>query len=130
MSDENETVVVERGADGALVVRARDVTLRVGRQADDGLRSVELLLAGLGSCMLGTMLAFAENVGVPVDAVRIELTPTIADGPERVSRIDMRLRVEGDIDPKRLASLQRVAQHCKVHSTLDRRPELTLTFES
>lgn len=130
MTDGAETVVVGCGADGVLEARARDVTLRVGRKADDGLRSVELLLTALGTCMLGTMLAFAENVGIPVEGVRLELTPTFAEGPERVSRIDMRLRVDGEIEPKRLASLERVARHCKVHSTLDRRPELTLTLES
>jgi putative redox protein len=106
------------------------VTVRVGRQADGAMHSVELLLAALGSCMLGTMLAFADNVGVPVDGVRIELIPTMAERPERVARIDMRLRIEGDVDPKRLASLQRVAEHCKVHSTLEHLPELTLRLDA
>jgi uncharacterized OsmC-like protein len=123
-------VVVERAADGALEARARDVTLRVGREAEGALRSVELLLAALGSCMLGTMLVFAENVGIPVDGVRLELTPTLADGPERVQAIAMRLRIDGDIDPKRRASLQRVAEHCKVHSTLEHGAELTLTVDA
>ena len=122
--------MVERVEGGALEARARDVTLRVGRASDDTFRSVELLLAALGSCMLGTMLVFAENVGVPVDGVRLELTPTLVDGPERVGRVDMRLVLSGDIEPKRLASLQRVAERCKVHSTLHHGPELTLTVEA
>jgi putative redox protein len=130
MTDEPETVVVERAADGVLEARARDVTLRVGRRAEGGLRSVELLLAALGSCMLGTMLAFAENVGVPVDGVRLELTPTFAAGPERVVRIDLRLRIAGEVEPRRLASLRRVAERCTVHSTLEHGPELTLAVEA
>lgn len=130
MVDGTGTVVVERAADGVLEARARDVRLRVGRKAEEGFQSAELLLAALGSCMLGTMLAFAENVGVPVDGVRLELTPTVVGGPERIARIDMCLRIEGDIEPKRLASLRRVAEHCKVHSTLENGPELTLTVEA
>ena len=122
--------MVERVEGGGLEARTRDLTLPVGRASDDTFRSVELLLAALGSCMLGTMLVFAENVGVPVDGVRLELTPTVVDGPERVSRIDMRLVLDGDVGPKRLASLQRVAERCKVHSTLDHGPELTLTVEA
>lgn len=118
--------MIERAGDGALVAQARGVSVRVGRQAEDGLRSVELLLAALGSCMLGTMLAFAENASVPVEGVRLELTPVLAERPERVARIDMRLYIEGEIEPKRLASLRRVAEHCKVHSTLEHGPELTL----
>jgi putative redox protein len=124
-------VVVERGEDGILEAQTRDVRLRVGRKADDGFQSVELLLAALGSCMLGTMLAFAENVGVSLDGVRLELTPTtVVDGRERVSRIDMRLCIDGDVEPQRLASLRRVAEHCKVHSTLEQGPELALTLQS
>ena len=122
-------VVVERRPDGGLEARARDVTLAVGR--DDGaLRSVELLLAALGSCMLGTMLVFADNAGVSLDGVRLELTPTISERPERVARIDMRLRISGEVEPKRLASLRRVAERCKVHATLEHGPELTLAVET
>ena len=123
-------MVVERVEGGALEARSRDVTLRVGRASEDTFRSVELLLAALGSCMLGTMLVFAENTGVPVEGVRLELTPTLADGPERVSRIDMSLRITGDVEPRRLASLRRVAEHCKVHATLAHGPELMLSVEA
>jgi len=130
VGEDTATVVVERVEGGALEARARDVTLRVGRASDDTLRSVELLLTALGSCMLGTMLVFAENVGVSLDGVRLELTPTLVDGPERVGQIDMRLVLDGDIEPKRLASLRRVAERCKVHSTLHHGPELTLTVEA
>jgi uncharacterized OsmC-like protein len=130
VTDEIETVVVERAPDGALEARARDVTLRIGRHADGALRSVELLLAALGSCMLGTMLVFAENVGVTVDGVRLELRPILAAGPERVQRIEMHLHIDGDVDPRRRASLRRVAEHCKVHATLEHGPELTLTVDA
>ncbi|HVA31568.1 MAG TPA: OsmC family protein [Gaiellaceae bacterium] len=122
-------VAIARRADGGLEVRARDVTLAVGR-GEGTLRSVELLLAALGSCMLGTMLVFADNVGISLAGVSLELTPTLAGGPERVSRIDMTMRIDGDVEPKRLASLRRVAEHCKVHSTLEHGPELTLAVES
>ena len=122
-------VVVERRTDGGLEARARGVTLAVGRGAGT-LRSVELLLAALGSCMLGTMLFFADNAGVSLDGVSLELTPTLVDGPERVSRIDMTMRIDGDVEPKRLASLRRVAEHCKVHSTLEHGPELKLAVET
>jgi putative redox protein len=117
--------MVERRADGRLEARARDVTLVVGR-GEGSLRSVELLLAALGSCMLGTMLVFADNVGISLEGVSLELTPTLTDAPERVARIEMTLRIDGAVEPKRLASLRRVAEHCKVHATLEHGLELTL----
>jgi uncharacterized OsmC-like protein len=41
----------------------------------------------------------------------------------------MRMVVEGDVGPRRLASLRRVAEHCKVHATLERGPRLELEVE-
>lgn len=121
-------VVVERRPDGGLEARTRDVTLAVGR-VGPGFRSVELLLAALGSCMLGTMLVFAENSAIELDGVRLELEPVLAGRPERVDEIRMRMVVAGDVEPRRLASLRRVAEHCKVHSTLERGPLLSLEVE-
>lgn len=121
-------MVVERRPDGGLEARARDAVISVGRLGD-GFRSVELLLAALGSCMLGTMLAFAENSGIDLDGVRLELEPTLAKSPERVEEIRMTMRIEGDVEPRRLESLRRVAEHCKVHSTLERNPSLLLVVE-
>lgn len=102
--------------------------ISVGR-VGDGFRSVELLLAALGSCMLGTMLVFAENSGIDLDGVRLELEPTLAKSPERVEEIRMTMRIEGNVEPRRLESLRRVAEHCKVHSTLERNPSLQLVVE-
>ena len=91
MGEDTATVVVERVEGGALEARTRDVTLRVGRASDDTFRSVELLLAALGSCMLGTMLVFAENVGVALDGVRLELGASvgIASFPEHGHDVDV-----------------------------------------
>jgi uncharacterized OsmC-like protein len=128
MRGDASLVVVERLEDGTLEARARDVVVSVGR-AGGGLRSVELLLAALGTCMLGTMLVFAENVGVELDGVRLELEPVLASAPERVAEVRMTMRIDGEIEPKRLASLRRVAEHCKVHSTLEHGPSLVLEVE-
>jgi len=72
------------------------------------------------------MMVFAENTGIAFDGVRLELEPVLASSPERVAEIRMTMRIDGDIEPKRLASLQRVAEHCKVHSTLEGGPALAL----
>lgn len=114
VADESSRVVVERRDDGTLAASARGITVTVGREGD-GLRSVELLLAALGSCTLGTMLAFAENAGVDLAGVRLELEPVIAERPERVAEIRMTMHIEGDVDERRLASLRRVAEIGRAH---------------
>jgi uncharacterized OsmC-like protein len=120
-------VVVERRRDGVLEAGARGVTMEVGRTGG-GFRSVELLLAALGSCMLGTLLAVAENSGIAVDGVSLELEPVSAGRPERVDQVRMRLTMEG-IEPRRAAALRRAAERCKVHSTLEHGLRLELEVE-
>jgi len=126
MADEQPTpVVVERIGDG-LEARTRGLALRVGRASDDTFRSVELLLAALGSCMLGTMLAYAETAALELDAVSVELSPRLGGSPERVERIEATLRIEGDVPERRRAALRRAARQCKVHATLEHAPEISL----
>jgi uncharacterized OsmC-like protein len=104
------------------------VTLTVGR-SDGALRSVELLLAALGSCMLGTMLAYAETTGLELDGASVELQSTLAERPERVESIVATLRIERDLPERRLAALRRAAERCKVHATLAHGPELELVLD-
>lgn len=86
--------------------------------ATGAFRSVELLLASLGSCMVGTMLSAATERGLAVEGVRVELKPMVAFGPERVTKIRMKMALEGDLDEEQLAFLREAAESCKVHTSL------------
>lgn len=95
-------------------------------ESTDGFRSVELLLGSLGSCMVGTMLSAAEAEGVQVSNVRVELRPMVALSPERVSKIRMKMSLEGDLSSEQLAFLKSAAESCKVHNSLHAGVETTL----
>lgn len=126
---ERPQVVVERISDGTLAATAGGVTIAVGRGGQASLTSVQLLLAALGSCTLGTMLEYAGRVGVALDGARIELEPVLGAKPERVSEIGMRMTISGDVSAARLAALRRVAAQCKLHATLGAGVSLALTVE-
>lgn len=116
-------VRVEHVHDGRFAVSGEDAGTVVDRLArdggpGDGMRPVELLLGSLGACMLGTMLTFARNQQVPVEDVAVELTPTIAEHPERIERIDVAMQLTGDLTDRQMRSLERVAARCKIHNTL------------
>ena len=124
-------VRVSQVAGARFEVRAREVTTIVDRLPEqggpgDGFRPVELLLGSLGACMLGTMLGFAHGAEIPVEHVAIDLDPTVAEHPERVSRIDMTMHITGELSNKQLASLRRVAERCKVTNTLNTGAETVL----
>lgn len=114
-------VVVETISKGVLEVTAGKATTRVDRSGDPdaiGFHSVDLLLAGLGSCMVGTMLSAAEEASIPVGNVRVELRPIISFGPERVSKIKMKMLVDGDLTDAQIDELKTAAESCKVHNSL------------
>lgn len=91
--------------------------------------SVELLLAALGTCMTGTMLGFAENQGVAVGDVSVSLRAVMAESPSRIERIEVTMRIPGGVTQRQLASLRRVAQRCKIHTTLQRSPAVELVID-
>lgn len=115
-------VVVERVEGKVLRVSAGNATTMVdgsGQEGSAGFRSVDLLLASLGSCMVGTMLTAAAEAEIPVTDVRVELRPVVSLSPhERVSRIRMKMTLAGTFAETDLRLLAAAAESCKVHNSL------------
>lgn len=127
-----EVHVTDRGK-GRFDIQAREAIVSVDLLpadggAPDGFRSVELLLAGLGACTAGTLRTFAVNQEIAgFEGVDVEVSAETAKAPERVSRIEMKLHIKGDVAVGDVERLVRVAGRCKVHNTLDHSPEIELT---
>lgn len=114
-------VVVETINKGSLEVTAGSAKIIVDRSGDPtaiSFHSVDLFLAGLGSCMVGTMLDAAQEAGISVGNVRVELRPIISFQPERVSKVKMKMVVDGNITEEQVAELKLAAESCKVHNSL------------
>lgn len=93
--------------------------------AEDGFRSVELLLAGLGACTAGTVRTYAMNHGVAgFEGIDVTVRSAEASAPERVGRIEVELQLRGALSEEDTARLVQVSNHCKVHNTLIHSPEM------
>jgi len=114
-------VTIETTDKRSLEITAGNATITVDRSGDSSIvsfHSVDLLLAGLGSCMVGTMLDVAEASGISVGHVRVELRPIISLQPERVSKIKMKMVIDGAVTEAQAAELRVAAESCKVHNSL------------
>lgn len=114
-------VIVQTIGKGDLEISAGRATITVDRSGDAdavSFHSVDLVLAGLGSCMVGTMLDAAKEVGIPVGNVRVELRPIISFKPERVSKVKIKMFLDGDLTDSQIAELKVAAESCKVHNSL------------
>ena len=95
----------------------------------DGWRPTELVLAALGGCMVGTMLSFAVDQKIPVGDVRMVLEDEVAGPPKRIGVITMTMFITGDVSPRQIESLKRVASKCKIGNTLADSPELVFEMK-
>lgn len=127
-------VVVERIAGRRFAVKARGVdaivddTIEAGGPGD-GFRPTELVMGGLGACMLGTMINFANNQGIEIGDVEVHLEDEVAEKPERMGTIAVSMIVETTATERQVASLRRVAAACKIHNTLEQSPDIVLDFK-
>ena len=126
-----EVVIRDCGA-GRFEVRSRDAMVAVDLLpsdggASDGFRSAELLLAALGACTAGTMRSFAVNQALEgFEGIDVVVTGETAKGPERVTPIEVEVRVRGSLSESDLERLMRVGARCKVHNTLHNDPEISM----
>ncbi len=97
-----------------------------GGHKEAGFRPTELLMAGLGACTMGTVLAFCENMSIPVKKFSIHLRGKREPRPERLSEIRLSMTLEGNIPEDRIKTLRRVAKGCRVHYTLTHPPVIEL----
>lgn len=104
-----------------------DDTIEAGGPGD-GFRPTELLLGALAACMSGTMLNFARDQEIPVEGIDVVVTDEVEKAPSRIGRIEVDMRVRADATEKQIAQLERVASACKIHTTLARSPEVSVTF--
>jgi len=109
--------------DQHLEVAARDMRLPIDRFAEqgapsEGFRATELLLGGLGACMVGTALEFARRQGLDITGISLALEERTAAHPTRVGEIAVTMTVDGDVSERDLERLGRVAARCKIHNTL------------
>jgi len=110
---------------GAHVIRADEPVAAGG--LDTGLGPYDLLCASLGACTSMTLRVYADQKGIPLERVSVELQHDkihAADCAEcetregKVDRIDRLITLDGALDPQQRAKLLEIADKCPVHRTL------------
>jgi len=110
---------------GAHVIRADEPIAAGG--LDTGLGPYDLLCASLGACTSMTLRVYADQKGIPLERVSVELQHDkihAADCAEcetregKVDRIDRLITLDCALDPQQRAKLLEIADKCPVHRTL------------
>lgn len=86
----------------------------------------ELFLTGLGSCMLATLMAHGDKYGIDVAGARATVSGVSGRGPSRVARVEVTYELPAGLTDEEVDTLVRAGSRCKVHNTLQHRPEIVI----
>lgn len=94
---------------------------------DTAVTPTELLVTSLGMCVGVFVLYFAKRHEIAVKGMRIETDYEMVEGPRRVGKMQVRVKMPGELSEQERATLQRVAEQCVVHNTLQHPPEIDVS---
>ena len=107
---------------------------------DAGPSPYDLLAAALGTCTSMTLRLYTERKRVAVGRITVEVRhakrhaddcATCVDGQSvLVDHFERTITVEGDLDEEQRASLERIADKCPVHRTLEASARITTTLSA
>jgi uncharacterized OsmC-like protein len=122
------TVVVTHAGGDVLHIVARGHKMLSDQPVEDGgddtaPTPTEIFIAGLGACVAYYAERFMRRNGLSTDGLTVTCRHTWAESPHRVGEIDLAVDAPGLTDAKR-AAFTRVIDHCTIHNTLRRPPEV------
>ncbi|MFB3737888.1 MAG: OsmC family protein [Candidatus Velamenicoccus archaeovorus] len=95
---------------------------------DAGPSPTELFVAGLAACVGFYAERYLRRHDLPVAGLGVACDFALAeDRPARVSAIDVRLTLPEGFPEDRRAGLFAVVEHCTVHTSIVRAPEITIS---
>jgi putative redox protein len=116
------------------LVRIRDHHLMVDQPVSEGGDDIgptptELFVSGLAACVGFYAERFLRRHGLPAHDVHVQANfDFAADRPARVGSIDVVLAVPGGLTTKQREALEAVIEHCTVHNSLRKPPEVRIVL--
>ena len=90
----------------------------------------DLVATALASCILTLMGIVAERHDVDLQGASARVVKGMAsEGPRRIERLDVQIRVPLQIDDKVRVALEKAAMGCPVHATLGGNVQMDVSFE-
>lgn len=88
---------------------------------------VEMFVASLAACVAFYAGRYLTRHGYDRSGLRVDAGFALADGPARVARVTLCVRVPCALPEERERALAAVAGHCTVHNTLRQPPRVEIT---
>jgi putative redox protein len=94
---------------------------------DSGPTPTELFVASIAGCVGHYARRYLARHHLPEDGLRVQATYEMStDRPARVTAVELRIHVPGNLPAERLPALLAVASRCTLHNTLDQPPRIDI----
>ena len=130
-----EDITVHHHCDDEFAVLIRDNLVHVDQPieaggGDAGPTPTELFVASLAACAAFYARRYLARHGLPADGLEVTATYTMSDRPpSRVTGIEVHIRPPSTISEHRRKALLAVAEHCTVHNSIVRTPEIRIDID-
>ena len=88
----------------------------------------DLVVAGLGSCMMMIMGIVAKRDGIKLEGTYFRAEKHIAENPRRIRKIVLEIYMPGGLADEQKKKLERAAHTCPVHQSLHADIEQDIKF--
>lgn len=128
-------ITIHHHYDDQFAVLVRDNLIQVDQPievggGDAGPTPTELFVASLAACVAFATRRYLARHGLPADGLEVAATYTMSDRPPaRVTGVELRILPPTVIADDRRKALIAVAEHCTVHNTIMRTPEIRIGID-
>lgn len=121
-----KVTVTKSDVEGYYTGQAGEFRISIERTGNNVPRSIDLVLLGLGTCTISTVSQFLSRKGLPVDTLAVELGAEYDEKGGCYRNFSIILKLDERIPPDMRKAAAAAAKTCRIHRTLDARPEIAL----
>jgi len=107
-----------------------DLEFTIDRSEGNGPRSIDFALVGLGTCTYATVGHYMSRKGLPMEDFSVELQSERSDEFNLYDKISVMLNVSDQIPEEQKTIILNTAKTCRVHKTLEHKPEIKIHINS
>jgi uncharacterized OsmC-like protein len=97
---------------------------------ESGQRAVEIMLLSAAACLNFFLVEYAKKRDLPITDMAVTCSGEIAQRPERVSRINTRVKVVGNLSESEVHKMVVICERaCKVMNTFKHTPDIRVDVE-
>ena len=123
----SEVIVEGQSGSRQMTVSIGSLRFTVDRAADEHeLRSVDFMLAALGSCTLATIGHYIARKGHGQCDIKIKIDTSRSDGEDKYTKIGMVVELGPEVEDQIKLMLPGISKSCTIHKTITGAPEIII----